>query len=576
MAQKEVQFGCRWDKSTPLLARHLLCAYHNGGNGAFFHRKEVIKIISPKFQWNRWADRMLQSFCDKRWNTWLGPASSSKTQTAAEIAYGFWLEAPDVTRVIVCSTTKDALRSRIWGQVARINQEIPESIGPGKLLDSSTRILYNSGDQINGIFGMAVEEGPVTEVINNLVGFKAERVLLILDEMQGIREAIMDATINMSANPWFGLIGMGNPSGLLNPLGRESEPIGGWDSVERGVTEQWDTLGGPVIGGGRCNFFDGRKSPADDSPEERKRLFFLINQDKREGMLKACRGNENDPRYWQMAIGWPPMMGLESTVLDESIIVKFKCREPAVWTSEPFKWASLDPSFEGKDKKMLSWGRCGETLHEGMKRWVIGIEGQEEITVSDAADAEPIHYQIVAFVKPFCQSKGIRPDFFGLDSSGEGGGLAAIFNREWGSVLEVEFGGKPSKMPIDALGKEAKEAYNSRSSELNFMVREFALGNGIRGLPDEAAKQFVSRKTFFKNGKWCVESKTARGSDKGFKQRLGYSPDNADSIAIAVDVCRHHGAYPSTDGSTAVEEMERPEPPFDEYREENYLIGYSL
>ncbi len=42
-----------------------------------------------------------------------------------------------------------------------------------------------------------------------------------------------------------------------------------------------------------------------------------------------------------------------------------------------------------------------------------------------------------------CNKRGVPPDKFALDSSGEGGGLADILTREWGVVHRVEFGGSP-------------------------------------------------------------------------------------------------------------------------------------
>src|SRR4029077_8198062 len=136
--------------------------------------------------------------------------------------------------VIVCSTTMKMLRMRIWSQVARYHTQLPKNLGPvGELLDSLTKIRWKQGDDVNGIFGMAVEEGSIEEVVNNLIGVHTQRVLLILDEMQGIREAIMRATKNMIANPKFKMLGLGNPDSLQNPLGKESEPIDGWDSIVR-------------------------------------------------------------------------------------------------------------------------------------------------------------------------------------------------------------------------------------------------------------------------------------------------------------------------------------------------------
>lgn len=558
----DIEFGINWTKKSPnapvpLIQKHQYCAFYNCGLGEFHHRKERIKAFWPEFKLHRWTDRRLEALCKYNWNTWLGAASTAKSTDAAVMALEYWLQAPDRTTVIVASTTVKLLRMRIWSELTRYHQLLARKMpgNVGELIDSKTLIRWEAGNDRNGIFGMAVEEGSTDEVVNNLIGIKAERVLVILDEMQGVREAIMQATINLSANPKFTFIGMGNPDSLMNPLGRESEPIDGWESVVRAETEEWETHGGPTKGNGVCLFFDGRKSPADDSPEERKRLGFLINKDKVAGILKACRGNMNDPLYWQMAIGWPPPMGLESTVLDASIIETFRCRAKPVWTETVTKSAALDPAFSGGDKAILQFLKRGKTTDEHGERWQIGFDDWTEVPIN-ADSSRPIHYQIVDFCKVECEKRQIPPAEFALDSSGEGGGLASIFRLEWGNVVSVEAGGSPSELPIDETGKTAREAYDTRASELCFSVREMALAHGIKGLSEEATKQLSSRRTFYRNGKWAVEPKTgSKGRTdekgrpvKGFKQRLGYSPDHADACAVGVEHCRQKGVVPTATG----------------------------
>ena len=91
----------------------------------------------------------------------------------------------------------------------------------------------------NGIFGIAVGEGSIQEAVNNIVGIHTDRVLLILDEFQGVREAIIESTRNMAKNPEFSFLALGNPEDKNDIMGRACEPINGWDSVELGVTQEW-------------------------------------------------------------------------------------------------------------------------------------------------------------------------------------------------------------------------------------------------------------------------------------------------------------------------------------------------
>lgn len=563
MAPDLPTFGLKWPTHipSPLINRRQYCARHDRGNvPRWEQRKEIIKAFwncsepgdkpGADFAWHRWNERRLRGFCTHRWNTWAGPGGSGKTSDAAMLGLEWWLEAPFESAVIACSTTKEMLRKRVWAQFAHFHNKLYERFGAkakkenvfGELIDSETKIRWRAGDDKNCIFGIAVDDGPVDDAINNLIGIHTTRVLLILDEMQGVRPPIVSPKVlgNLAKNPEAYFLGMGNPEHLNDPLGLHSEPLSGWGSVTLGETEEWETRGGPLKGNGLCQAFNGTRSPADDSPEERLRLPWLINREWVEAHLVSIGNNPQDPSYLSQAIGIWPMSGLESTVLSDQVIVTFKCKEKAVWTEKFTKFAALDAAFTTDgDKCILQFGKRGLTEIDGKRRWM--IEFTEWIVVPIVADSSvPVDYQIVAFCKKQCEDRGIPPEEFATDSTGVGGGLASIFKREWGNIHAVDFRGKPTDRPVsDTNPKLAYEEYDTRASELNFSVRQFAVAGSIRGLSPEACSDFCSRRTEYKNKKNRVEPK------KEMKKRLGRSPDNGDAVAIGLDLCREKGAEPS-------------------------------
>lgn len=586
----DVQWGIDWAekaeklkvKRIPTIQRHQFMAYHQLGD-VTFHRKERIKMFWPNYVWHRWSDRRLEALSNYHWNVWFGPASSGKTVDAAVTGLEYYLEAPDRTAVIACSTTMKMLRMRVWAQFARWHQMLPKGIGNvGELLDSVTRIRWKQGDDLNGIFGIAVEEGSIEEVVNNLIGIHTERVMLIIDEGQGIREAIMRATFNMAKNPRFDFLIMGNPDSIHSPLVRSGEPIDGWDSVVRGETERWDNLGGPTKGNGVTLFFDGRKSPADDSEEEKKRLPWMINAEWVSNHLKSVKGNLNDPTFWAQAIGWPPPMGLENTLLDDAIIISFHCKDKAIWTQGFEKFATLDPAFTGGDKKILQFGKFGQTVNDkGKTLWQIEFGDWMQVPI-DAKSDRTLEYQMVDFVKVECENRGIRPRQFSCASAGAGGPLCSIFDQQWGTINRIQEGGLPDeKHIVDESGKTARENYDTRASELLFTFREFAMSDCLRGLSNETAFQACSRRTFYRNGKWCAEPKVgSKGRTdekgrpvKGYKERMGHSPDNLDACTLGTEYCRTQGATPINDIPPS--QSEPREQWTDEFSEENYLKPYS-
>jgi hypothetical protein len=147
-----------------------------------------------------------------------------------------------------------------------------------------------------------------------------------------------------------------------------------------------------------------------------------------------------------------------------------------------------------------------------------------------------------------------------------------VFDVEWGVVEGVEFGGKPTeRMVDDSDQKQCDEVYDRMSTELNLAVRTFAMANGLRGLGKEAESQFCARKTIYKNKKTVVEKKS------DMKLRTQKSPDEADAVAILVELCRRKGAIPAS-GDVKVSDV--PQPSYrnqqDEYAEDNYLTFYAL
>lgn len=547
-------FGIQWPDGVTLLQRHNYCAYWDKGLGSFYHRKAIIQAIWPEeiFAWHHWSDRMLQSTCDYKPVVWLGAGGTSKSTTAAALGLQWWWEAPFESCIRVCSTTKQMLRERVWSEFSRLFFAVPKFIEfrtdegeliqrcpvgyLGELIDTELKLRWRQGDSKHAISGFGVNEGSVAEAVSNIIGVHTRKMWLMLDELQGIREAVDNAKDNMSKNPVFRVLGMGNTDeNMKSLLRRAATPVNGWDSVDTSTAESWETDGGVVAPKGIALRFDGRKSPAVDNP---KKYPFLINQAQIDAHLRKAGDNENDPGFLSQCRAIWPTTGLQNTVLDATIIAKFRCHERATWTNGFQKGFCLDPSFtEGGDKRSLHAFKFGLINDNEGERWVIEFGECVNVPV-DSSSEIPIHYQIVYFCRDWCINRGGTNDDFALDSSGEGGGLKAIFDIEWGVVTGIEFGGNPSDTPYDDR-RTAKDVFDRRVSEINLNLRSFVLGNGLRGISKEVADQACTRRTIYKNKKQTVEKK------KEMKTRTGgQSPDDLDSCCVGVAFAMQNGARP--------------------------------
>ena len=533
-------FGLKWKAPLPLLQKRLFCARHNVGNLSQFEQRKAIisELWKPsEYEMNAWSDTRLRSTCEHSFVTWFAAGGSGKTRDAAAIALEYWLEAPYETAIIVCSTSVKLAKKRIFNDVCFLWNRLSPALGyKGILTPSDMMLRWEDGDAKNGIFGLAVADGPVEDAINQLRGIHTTRVWWILDEMQGVEEAIMGVLPNHARNPEPRFLGIGNPTRKTSLLGRYSEPIGGWSTIERAVTPDWPIDEGVYPGTGRAYFFDGRKSPACLDPEWGKRNPWMINKAQIDKHIE--KSGLNSPEVWVDSIGFFPEITADNTVLDAQTIEKFRCREDATWTNGFEEGWALDPAFsEGGDSRVLQFFRFGMVHDDYGSRWVIELGEFMEVPLDGSLVDEPAEYQILNFVREQCRLRRLKPEDGGTDSSGTGRGLHSVFVKEWGAVMGIEFGGAPTDMVVDGSGKTAKEIFDRRSSELNVMVRNFALQHGLRGLKREAEDQFCTRLMVYEGrGRWVVESK------KVMKKRGEHSPDHADAVAIAVDVARRRGA----------------------------------
>jgi hypothetical protein len=230
---------------------------------------------------------------------------------------------------------------------------------------------------------------------------------------------------------------------------------------------------------------------------------------------------------------WSPE-GVQKTVLTMPMIVKGNAQAQAVFDTGFTLGAALDPAFEGGDRCVLRFFKCG--LENGRK--VLGLSDLIFIKTKASTD-DPTHYQIVRLVREECTKRGVPPHLFGLDSTGEGGGLYAIFQREWGpEILGVEFGGRPSRQPVSQTNsKRADQEYDRRVSELWFFFRLLVQGEQIRGLDTETAREFCRRRYDMRGPYISIETKAK------MKERTRQSPDLADNAVIGAELFRRRAGF---------------------------------
>ncbi len=533
------EYGHEFPDGTPWASIHLWC-YRNHDPEIMLTRAQhfefAIRNIWPEsmpngdkgYIWSDWARRRLESWVNNEYQTWWGPSSSGKSTDAGIFALTEWLAAPNKTTITVCSTTKDMLERRIWREIVRFHS-MCKGILPGERKKQPPQINYIDPDDpagentINAIFAVAVQKGTTAEAVGNMVGMHNDYNILIIDEMQATRQAAVEAYDNLSTGIESKFLGMGNPVSRLDPLGRASEPVGGWNSISP-EDDEWKTNRGVTL------YFDGLKSPAIHQP---KKYFFLLNK-KQIDMMAKDPGRDS-PRFWSQRRGFVPPEGLTQTVLTESFITKFKMAEKATWTTSYTMVAGLDPSFSaGGDACVLYPAKVGK-----MTDGITGIEFQESVHINlKLSEGVPMTFSIAHDVIKYCRDNAIELKHLGVDVSGQQSSIADVIDREAKDVCHrVHFAAEAGKHPVSMEDdRPANEAYKNKMTEMWYQVREFGRNGQVRGLGYQAAEEFCQRIVSEKldvRGRIQLESKIEMKARTG-----GKSPDDADAASICIEVMR--------------------------------------
>jgi hypothetical protein len=511
--------------------------YKSSGPEEHFWR--ITDMIWPKLEKHEWMQRRVKAFCENQVCVHTGSATSGKTFDAGLLSLVYYQCDPLNTSVVLTSTTSKMVRKRVWPVIRRLFFDAGGWI-TGNLVDSKTALQAEDGDDKHGVFAIAVKEGNVSKAAADIQGMHPKRMMIVIDEATDTPEAIFEVIPNLrSACDDFRLIVIGNANSHLDPHGMCAEPKAGWGSISV-EDEEWITAGVPNwdIDSGICLHFDGTKSP--NIKAGHRKYEFLINQGDIDRAKKTPEG-EKTIWFWKYRRGFWPPDGLSKTVMSEALIAQFDGCGKLEFRLESFMVAALDPGFGG-DKCRLQFGKIGRLVSGA---WGIQVMDGVDIPLL-ATTKEHVHYQIAKVVKRECENRGVKPNHFAMDASGEGGGLAAILVREWSSkILWVEFGGAASDKPISKEDQRpAKAAYDRKVTELWFSARAFLISGQLKGLSRDMCVQFSSREFTDKGNRSILDTKEV------CKAKIQRSPDDADAVAILCELARTLGYEPESIGKS--------------------------
>lgn len=562
------RYGALWEPGTEEASIELQCIARGGrwqfdngawaGAGTATHIINFAKLTWPWFQWHRWAtDLILPELCKPSKKSRVGifgPSSSGKSCICGMTALTFYFALPNQTAVIVTSTTRDDLESRIWGEIKMFYAQAKEKFPwlPGHMIESKQLIttdgkdIGDGRDLRKGVMGKPVKKGGSWVGLESLVGIKSANVIAVADEVHLMNDGFNDSLANLESNPCFRGWELGNLNDLSSQLGLACEPAMGWDSLpDSNKSRVYMTR----FKNGTAIQLLGHDSPNLDFPEGAEPYPKLIGRDYLERM--AHNYGVDTPLYNMFASGKIPRSTMANKVITKQDCVQFCAFEEVNWGHKPLTkiyGADISYTADHGDRTVglpLAFGEDSE----GKIRLAL-LEKPLVFTPSDRASGS-IEEQIAYQAKAECIRLGIPPEHFFFDGTGRSSFTAAAM-RIWStSVVPIEFGGKASDRPNflnrrydEDKGPDKKkgdllpcsEVFGKMVTELWFAVAHCIRSDQMRNLTEEVSKEGYMRIWFLVGGnKIDVEPKD------DLKLRLRRSPDIFEALVSGVEGARRLG-----------------------------------
>lgn len=537
------------------------------GNGMFWHWKRAQQLMWPETgdeftvrkKWHRWNELQAECYLKYRTIAVIGAASTGKTNAAATDALLDYYLYPSCTSIIICSTTRERLEERIWGEIKKYHKAAKSRFPwlPGNLIEGRLRLVTDSRDSLNegrdfrnGVLGVACKRGENLVSIGEFAGLKNKRVRLVGDELALLPKIFVDSISNLDKNPDFKCVGMGNPKETTDALGILAEPaaeIGGWDSgIDQGPkTKTWPTRRPEGI----CIQLVGSDSPNLDGALG----IPLITQEQIDRDV-AFYGKDS-VWFTMMNEGRMPRGQGSHRVLTRQMCEKFHALEDPTWRDSNLKRIAFMDAGYGGDRCIfgeLQFGKpaeldIGQVMTTGalannegplpMNRQIVALVDTINVPISNDKGSDLPEDQIVKFVVAELAKRNIPlSDFF--YEPGQRTKLTVAFSRNTGEIGN----------PIDCLGKASErqvateidvkcvDYYSKFITELWYSVRLIVASGQFRGMKPDVMWEFCVREWgYVGKNKIEVESK------EKMKEKTGRSPDLADAVAIGIEGCRQRG-----------------------------------
>lgn len=495
----------------------------------------------PAVVWHDYMVKMGQAHCRNDMVFFGGAGGTGKSFFLGMIALVIWLSAYSETMVMFISESISGSRRRGWGVLselygaAMVNGERFQ--WPGSLLSASNKVRMRKGDpdfsDKAGIHLLAGSSSKAKESLGKLIGSRAPRVALLLDECTELTEALyLATTTNLVTNTNFFCIGAGNPKSLTDCFGLFCEPEEGWESVDTGSAYEWDCKMGKYIRLS-CHESPNLLEEYEDGEEP---FSYLPRRSTIDNAIKVH--GQNSRAFGRMFEAVWPVGNEADTLYNEMGLYTSGVFNAPTWSNTaPERVMSVDLSFAANgDATIAALGWIG-TNAAGAKHYHV----DSLVTLKEVARSEKTRTtQILEQIQELMTKHNVKPRGLALDCTGSAKTFLDMARERLGKeVLGVDFAGKASGRPASLSDRTpAFRRYKNRMSELWLGVRELMEGRQFSMIKDtDLVFQFTKRQ---------MSDVVVSGQEKllavepkiEFRRRHGFSPDKADAVIIGVELAK--------------------------------------
>jgi len=509
------------------------------GKKVEFHFRKAFDIVWPNFKWNDWMELMCWAWCNYKVTGVIGHSRGSKTYGFAHFVLLDYLAAPQMTATTLTTTKFDALKTRMWGDLMRAidSSKQKDFINQSFKVTSTTNEMSmkqrgNLAEDKFMIQGVATDSGDKSA--GKIRGQHANRRRILVDEAQDVPASIYVAFLNAVSAPDFKGALLTNPVEKISELGDWVKPKGGWGSIHD-TDLFWET----EKPHGVCIHLDGLQSP--NIKAGRTVFPFLLTQDYVD-TVRAAKG-EDSLEWWMYVRGFFPPDGMVAKIWPSATLER--AMPSVTFDFKPLPFGTLDPAFDS-DNCVVHFGDIGQNRD---RSYCGCFRESMVIKVSVGPDKPEKDFQVARECIRLCKDRGVEPENFIMDTTGNARGVFAIMRNEWhpkpgaNQVQSCYYGGEATDRPLrsdDPLG--AKDQVRYFVAELWFRASYMARDGMIKGLGNLDPRTIDDLNTRRYTIKQTGDRKLMQAETKDeMKKRLGRSPDFGDAACQLAELMVRKG-----------------------------------